>query len=161
MKYLITERQLKLIKEDNIRKINFEVFNNDWDLLQKFLERRGNPQYILIGDLDLRGLDVVTLGSLVGVEGSLHLSNNKIIENLGNLQYVRDILNLLNSSIKSLGNLQYVGRDLYLSDSEKIEDLGNLETVGGDLYLRHTPLSKTTNRKEIRDKVKVGNRIFI
>jgi len=55
MKYLITERQLKLIKEqDEILELDFDFFNNNWNILQKFLERRGNPPYIITGDLDLR-----------------------------------------------------------------------------------------------------------
>ena len=119
MKYLITERQLKLIKEDKIRKIDFNIFNNDWDLLQKFLERRGNPSYILIGDLDL-------------------YSSN--IESLGNLKSVGDNLYLSNSNIKFLRNLQSVGGDLDLRNtplSEKTteEEIRNQVEIGGDLYL--------------------------
>ena len=138
MKYLITERQLKLIKEDNIRKIDFEIFNNDWDLLQKFLERRGNPPYIITGNLDLRAAKVITIGSLVEVKG---------------------YLDLFNTNIESLGNLQHVGGDLELRYSN-IKSLGNLQYVGGNLYLRNTPLSKTTTEEDIRNQVEVGRYIY-
>jgi len=94
MKYLITERQLRLIKEDDIRKIDFQIFNNDWNVLQKFLERRGNPPYIITGDLDLY---------------------DSKIESLGNLQSVGGFLDLRYSEIKSLGNLQSVGGYLDLT----------------------------------------------
>jgi hypothetical protein len=139
MKYLITERQLKLIKEDNIRKIDFDIFNNDWALLQKFLERRGNPPYIITGDLNLYGLK---------------------IESLGNLQSVGGYLYLTGSNIESLGNLQSVGGNLDLN-STKIESLGNLQSVGGNLYLNRTPLSKITTEKEIRNQVEVGGGIYL
>ena len=119
MKYLITERQLKLIKEDNIRKIDFDIFNNDWALLQKFLERRGNPPYIITGDLDLY---------------------NTKIESLGNLQSVGGNLNLNNTKIESLGNLQYVEGQLYLNRTplSKItteKEIRNQVEVGGEIYL--------------------------
>jgi len=73
MKYLITERQLKLIKEDNIRKIDFDIFNNDWALLQKFLERRGNPPYII-----LNSTKIESLGNLQSVGGNLYLNRTPL-----------------------------------------------------------------------------------
>ena len=134
MKYIITESQYKLLTEDGILKLDFDVFNNDWNLLQRFLDKKGNPPYKIIGDLDLRGVDVVTLGSLVGVEGYLTLRNNKKIESLGNLQYVGGWLDLSGSNIKSLGNLESVGDSLDLRYTN-ITSLGNLKSVGGDLRM--------------------------
>jgi hypothetical protein len=159
MKYLITERQLKLIKEDNIRKIDFDIFNNDWALLQKFLERRGNPPYIITGDLNLYGLKIESLGNLQSVGGYLYLTGSNI-ESLGNLQSVGGYLYLTGSNIESLGNLQSVGGNLDLN-STKIESLGNLQSVGGNLYLNRTPLSKITTEKEIRNQVEVGGGIYL
>ena len=159
MKYLITERQLKLIKEDNIRKIDFDIFNNDWALLQKFLERRGNPPYIITGYLDLFNSNIKSLGNLQSVGGNLYLINTKI-ESLGNLQSVGGFLNLYNTNIQSLGNLQSVGGYLDLRGT-KIESLGNLQSVGGNLYLNRTPLSKITTEKEIRNQVEVGGEIYL
>ena len=149
MKYLITERQLKLIKEDNIRKIDFDFFDNNWDILQRFVKRRGNPPYIITGDLDLFNTKIESLGNLKSVGGYLYLYNTKI-ESLGNLQSVEGDLYLYNTKIESLGNLQSVGGFLDLDDT-KIKSLGNLEYVGGSLGLRNTSLSETTTTEEIRN----------
>jgi hypothetical protein len=79
MKYLITERQLKLIKEqDEILELDFDFFNNNWNILQKFLERRGNPPYIITGDLDLRNTKIESLGNLQSVDGDLYLTNTPL-----------------------------------------------------------------------------------
>ena len=140
MKYLITERQLKLIKEqDEILELDFDFFNNNWNILQKFLERRGNPPYIITGDLDLYKTNIQSLGNLQSVGGYLDLRGTKI-ESLGNLQSVGGNLNLNNTKIESLGNLQY---------------------VEGQLYLNRTPLSKITTEKEIRNQVEVGGEIYL
>ena len=140
MKYIITESQYKLLTEEKILKLNFDVFNNDWNLLQRFLDKKGNPPYKIIGDLDLRNYDIKTLGSLVGVEGNLNLGYHK--------------------TIKSLGNLKSVGGYLFL-EGTNIKSLGNLESVGGDLFLERTPLSKTTTKDEIRNQVDVVGKIVM
>ena len=50
MKYIITESQYKLLTEDKEQKIlklpGLDYFGS-WEVLQKFLEKRGNPPYIL------------------------------------------------------------------------------------------------------------------
>jgi hypothetical protein len=179
MKIIITESQYKMLVEQDkdILRISFNILNNDWDLVQKFLERRGNPPYIITDDLDLSNTDVTSLGNLVSVEGDLNLSHTPIeslgnlesvgdslylagskIESLGNLTSVGDYLDLYKSKIKSLGNLESVGGDLYLENS-RIESLGNLQSVGGDLYLKKTPLSKKYTKEEIRSMVEVGGKI--
>ena len=140
MKYIITERQYRLLTEEpeEILEIPYEAFDYDWDLLQRFLERRGNPPYKIIGDLNLY---------------------NSKIKSLGNLQSVGGNLNLYGSDIKSLGNLQSVGDTLYLYKSN-IKSLGNLQYVGNNLNLQDTPLSKTTTKEEIRSQVEVGGSIY-
>jgi len=148
MKYLITERQLKLIKEDNIRKIDFDIFNNDWALLQKFLERRGNPPYIIRGNVDLTEISIKSLGNLVGVIGNLNLGNNKTLEDLGSLEFVENILYLHNTNIKSLGSIKYVGGDLILRNSDA-ESLGNLESVGGYFNLKNSYINSLGNLKSV------------
>ena len=141
MKYLITERQLKLIKEqDEILKLDFDFFNKNWNVLQKFLERRGNPPYIITGNLNLKPAKVITLGSLVGVEGGLDLGFSKTIEDLGNLQYVLGYLDLGRTNIESLGKLKY---------------------VSGSLDLRRTRLSQKMTEKEISSQVEVGGNIYL
>ncbi len=137
MKYIITESQYKLLTEDRILKLDFDVFNKDWNLLQRFLDKKGNPPYKIIGDLDLFGADIESLGNLVSVEGYLSLYGSKI---------------------KSLGNLQSVGGNLFLTNTN-IKSLGNLQSVGNHLYMHMTPLSKTTTKEEIRNQVGVGGDI--
>ena len=116
--------------------------------MQKFLERRGNPPYIIVGNLDLRGLDVVTLGSLVGVKGYLDLSNNRTIKDLGSLEFVEDLFFMQNTDIESLGNLKYVGGEMRMINSI-VESLGNLETVGEHLYLKNSYVLTLSNLKSV------------
>ena len=90
MKIIITESQYKRIlkeeKEEKVLRIpSMRFFDNDWDLLQKFLKSKGDPPYSLGGNLDLRETQ---------------------IKSLGNLQFVGGDLNLVGTSIKSLVNLQ-------------------------------------------------------
>jgi hypothetical protein len=145
---------------NEILKIPFVVFNNDWDDLQLFLKHRGNPPYEITDDLDLRFSDIKDLGNLISVGGSLYLFRSKI-ESLGNLTSVEGDLNLIETlSIKTLGNLTSVGGNLDLRRSE-IEDLGKLKYVGGDLNLRYTSLLKKYTKEEIRSMVEiVGNIIY-
>jgi hypothetical protein len=145
---------------NEILKIPFAAFNNNWDDLQLFLKHRGNPPYEITDDLDLRYSDIKTLGNLTSVGGSLYLFRSKI-ESLGNLTSVEGDLNLIETlSIKTLGNLTSVGGNLDLRRSE-IEDLGKLKYVGGDLNLRYTSLLKKYTKEEIRSMVEiVGNIIY-
>jgi hypothetical protein len=164
MKIIITENQYKrILKEEEEQKIlripSFKFFNNDWDLLQKFLERNGNPPYSIGGDLDLRKTQIESLGNLTSVGGYLDLEGT-LIKSLGNLQSVGDYLDLRETQIKSLGNLQSVGGNLFL-ERTLIKSLGNLQLVGGDLFLERTPLSNMYTEKQIHEMVDVGGVIFI
>jgi hypothetical protein len=160
MKYIINERQYRLLMEqDEILNIHFDIFNNDWNILQKFLNRRGNPPYKLSGNLDLYKSEIKSLGNLTSVGGSLYL-NGTSIKSFGNLTSVGGNLYLNVSPIKSLGNLTSVGGDLILFETQ-IESLGNLRSVGGDLDLNNAPISKTHTEKNIRDKINVGGDIFL
>ena len=143
---------------DEILKIPFAAFDNNWDDLQLFLKHRGNPPYMITDNLNLYESKVETLGNLTSVGGYLDLSYSEI-EDLGNLISVGGWLDLNQSTIKSLGNLTSVGGNLDLYESE-IEDLGNLTSVGGWLDLTDTPLSKKYSREEIREMVKVGRSIY-
>jgi hypothetical protein len=148
MKILISESQYKkLIQEDeeeNIFRVpRIEFFHKDiweaWKILQKVLERRGNPPYSIGGDLDLSGTPIKSLGNLISVEGDL---------------------NLYDTPIRSLENLKSVRGFLYL-DSTPIESLGNLTSVGGDLDLSFTSLSEKHTEEEIRQMVDVGGEIYL
>ena len=161
MKYIITERQSRLLEEpEKVLKIpSLKYFNNDWKVLQKFLERRGYPPYSISGNLDLYKVQIKSLGNLKRVEGNLDLRGS-LIKSLGNLEYVGGILNLRKTPIKSLGNLMKVGDSLILINTP-IESLGNLKHVGGYLDLRYTPLSIIMSEDEIRSKVNVEGDIYL
>jgi hypothetical protein len=155
MKYIISESQLEKIK-DNLLKLPFSAFNNDWDLLQEFLERKGNPPYILKGDVHLsEHEEITTLGNLISVEGYLNLFNTSI-HSLENLISVKSSLFFNKTPIFSLGNLTSVGGDLFLRNSP-IKYLGNLKSVGGTLDLINTPISYMYSEEEIRNMIKVGD----
>jgi hypothetical protein len=144
MKIVISESQYKRLieaeEEQKILKIpSMEFFNDDWFLLQKFLEKKGNPPYSIGGDLDSGFTPIKSLGNLQSVDGSLWLRYTPI-ESLGNLTSVGGSLDLRETPIKSLGNLQY---------------------VGGILYLQETPISKMYDKKQIRQMVKVDGKIYL
>jgi hypothetical protein len=131
-------------QEPKILKLpSLDFFDKDpeiaWEIIQKIVERKGNPLYSIEGNLDLR---------------------NTLIESLGNLQSVGGDLDLYNSTIESLGNLASVGGDLDL-EGTPIESLGNLQSVGGNLDLEGTPLSKKYTREEIRQMVDVGGKFYM
>jgi hypothetical protein len=179
MKYIINEHQYKLLTEqEDILRIPLAAFDNNWNDLQLFLERRGNPPYEITddlnlsyanvkslgnltsvgGNLSLRGSEIESLGNLTSVGGYLYLWNSEI-KSLGNLTSVGGYLILYKSEIKSLGNLTSVGDDLNLRGS-KIESLGNLTSVGGNLYL-NGPLSKKYTEEEIRSMAEVGGEVYL
>jgi hypothetical protein len=168
MKILVTESQYnKLFKEEKEQKIfkipGLEFFHEDpfeaWQILQKVLERRGNPPYSIGGDLDLRGTQIESLGNLTSVDGNLFLVGTPI-KSLGNLTLVGGYLDLDETLIESLGNLTSVRGNLYLQFTP-IKSLGNLQSVGGSLTLRNTPLSKMYTRKQIHQMVNVGGNIYM
>ena len=163
MKIIITESQYKrILREEEEQEVlhipSFKFFNDDWDLLQKFLEQRGNPPYSIGGNLDLYKTPIKSLGNLQSVEGNLDLYKTPI-KSLGNLQSVGGSLYLKNNPIESLGNLTSVGGYLDLRYTP-IESLGNLTSVEGYLNLISTPLSKKYTEKHIRQMVDVGGEIY-
>jgi hypothetical protein len=169
MKIIITENQYELLKEmgDKPKVYNFpslDIFGHknpmdNWNLMQKFLVKKGNPDFTIDGNLYLRDEPIESLGNLTSVGNNLYLSHTPI-KSLGNLTSVGGSLDLDDTPIKSLGNLTSVGGDLYLKYSN-IESLGNLTSVGGDLYLKRTPISKKYTHKEIRSQVKVEGKIYL
>ena len=163
MRYIINERQYKLISEEEQEILHIpslRVFG-DWETLQKFLERRGNSLYSVGGGLNLSGTDIKSLGNLTSVGGYLDLNTTKI-ESLGALTSVGGVLDLEHcENLTSLGNLTSVGRSLDLRDCKNLTSLGNLTSAGGYLDLRGTPLSKKYTIEEIRNMVKVGGDIYL
>ena len=140
---------------EKILKIPYSAVREDWDLLQKFLVIKGNPKYILVGNINLRDRqDKSDLGNLVGIEGYLDLSYTSIVS-LGELEYVNGDFILLwgCKKIKTLGKLKKVDGDLALSNSS-IESLGELEYVEGDLLLKNTNIPPSEIKKvEVAGKI--------
>ena len=123
MKYIITESQYNLLLEEDKEQKVLELpgldYFGSWDILQKFLERRGNPLFSIDGDLDLRKSDIRSLGNLVSVSGNLDLTH---------------------SSIKSLGNLESVGGHLYLRNTPiskmySEDEIREMIDVGDEIYI--------------------------
>ena len=137
---------------EKLLKIPYTVFNNDWNLLQQFLERRGNPRYELIGEVNLSNRkDIIDLGNLVLVDGHLDLEYSSI-ETIGNLEYVGCFLDISKTPIKSLGNLKMVDGNFLLSKTS-IKTLGNLVRVGGGLDLEDTPIQSLGNLNYVGGKI--------
>ena len=121
MKYIISERQYKLLvkeQEEILYIPSVELFGG-WEMLQKYLEKKGNPLYSIGGDLDLRNLDIKSLGNLTSVGGYLDLRNSKI-ESLGNLTSVGEDLNLIETP---------------LSKKYSEDEIRQMVQVGGKIYL--------------------------
>ena len=148
MKIVISENQYqRLIEAEERPKIlkfpSLEFFDENrevaWNIIQKIIERKGNPPYSIEGDLRLYDTPIKSLGSLQSVGGYLTLQD---------------------TSIESLGNLKSVGGDLFLRFTS-IKSLGNLKSVGRDLFLKVTPISKMYTEKQIRKMVNVGGEIYL
>jgi hypothetical protein len=155
----IIRRILREQEEEKLLKIpSLKFFNNDWNVLQKFLESQGYPRYSIGGNLLLSRSKIQTLGNLVRVEGNLNLYYSDV-KSLGDLEYVGGWVDLTLSNTESLGNLEYVGNHLNISRTN-IESLGNLEYVGGHLDIYKTPLSKKYTEEQIRRMVNVIGRIY-
>ena len=141
---------------EKLLKIPYTVFNNNWDQLQQFLERKGNPRYELVGNVDLNNRkDIIDLGNLVRVYGDLRLFGSPI-QSLGNLEYVDGTLNLRRSSIQSLGNLKHVDWTLNLFETQ-IESLGNLQYVGGELNIFDTPIQSLGNLQYVGVRILISD----
>jgi len=116
MKYIITESQHKRLFEEEQKILHIpdiRIFGNDWDILQRFLESKGNPLYSLGGNLNLVGLDVESLGNLVSVQHDLYAYDTPL-KSLGSLTSVGGLMDISNTQIESLGNLSFVGGSLVL-----------------------------------------------
>jgi small nuclear ribonucleoprotein (snRNP)-like protein len=162
--------------DEKILKIPYIAVREDWDLLQQFLKIKGNPKYIIVGNVNLGyRKDISDLGTLVGVEGNLGLYRSSIeslgdlefvdgnsslwfcqkIKTLGKLKKVGGYLNLNESSIESLGDLEYVGDDLNLELCQNIETLGKLKKVDKSLYMSKSSI------ESLGDLEYVGGRLYI
>lgn len=126
---------------------SFKMFKSNWGVLQKFLERRGNPPYSIGGNLFLNPYKdkIESFGNLVSVEGSLYLTRSDDLISIGNLISVGGTLDIQGSkNLTSLGNLTSVGdsqtsldifASLNLAQCENLTDLGNITSISGGLNL--------------------------
>jgi len=148
MKYIINERQYKLLTEEQeILNIPSVKFFGNWESLQMFLNRKGNPLYSLGGNLNLVGLEVESLGNLVSVQHDLYAYDTPL-KSLGSLTSVGGLMDISNTQIESLGNLSFVGGSLVLK---------GIPLFGKDA----TPRSKERQSEILRRKVYVkGNILF-
>ena len=137
---------------EKLLKIPYTVFNNDWDLLQQFLERRGNPRYELVGNIDLRFRDdIIDLGNLIRVDGFMNLEDSSI-ESLGSLEYVSGYLYLYSTPIESLGNLLRIDNSLDIRGTT-FETLGNLKYIGNSLYMQSAELQSFGDLEYVGGKI--------
>ena len=159
MKIIITENQFEKLKEPKVLHIpSLEIFDNDWNKLQSYLNRKGNPLYSIGGSLFLQNTPIQSLGNLTSVGGSLYLGNTSI-QSSGNLTSVGGYLDLQNTPIESLGNLTSVGGYLDLRHTP-IKSLGNLTSVEGNLYLKNTPMSRKYSEQKIRQIDNIEGNIY-
>jgi hypothetical protein len=141
---------------ENILKIPYSAVNNNWNLLQQFLKMKGNPRYVIVGDIDLiRSKDIPNLGNLVGVEGDLDLTRSSI-QTLGNLEFVSGDLDLRFSSIESLGELEFVDDSLSLWSCKNIKTLGNLNRVDGNLNLDYSSIESLGNLEFVGGNLRIS-----
>ena len=128
MKIVLSENQYKRLIEtkEEPKMLEFpslEFFDKEqdiaWDIIQKILERKGNPPYSIDGDLYLGGKAIESLGNLVSVGGDLDLRRTPI-ESLGNLKFVG-------------GYLDLQGTPLFKKYTKK--QIREIVNVGGDIYL--------------------------
>ena len=138
---------------------SFSLFDNDWNLLQEYLNKKDNPPYSIGGNLDLYGSSVKSLGNLISVGGYLDLGYTNI-ESLGDLTSVGGSLDLRNTPIKTLGNLTSVGGSLDMGGS-KVSSFGKLTSVGSFLSMIYTPISVKYFKDEIRNMIKVDGDIYL
>jgi hypothetical protein len=124
MKIIISESQHRRLFEEEQKVLyipDIKIFDNDWDVLQRFLESKGNPLYSLGGNLNLVGLEVESLGNLVSVQDDLYAYDTPL-KSLGKLTSVGGLMDLSNTPIESLGNLSFVGGSLVLSGTSLRND---------------------------------------
>jgi hypothetical protein len=188
MKIVISESQYQRLieadeEEQQVLTIpNLSIFGNKpetmWNTLQKYIKKKGNPPYRIVGNLDLSRTPIESLGSLRYVLGSLNISNsnvkslgdlelvgkkfkaaNSLLESLGNLKVVGLDCDLTNTNIDSMGNLGEVGGSLSIEDT-KVESFGKLVYVGKDLYITGTPINIRLNKVEIRNILQIGRYIY-
>ena len=161
MKYIISERQYRLLTEDEEQKVwdipNVEIFGG-WEGLQVVLRAKNNPFFRIKNDLELNELNIESLGKLVSVDGELHIKNSSISD-FGELRNVGKHLRLYAvENLTSLGKLKKVGGKVIIrSNVPDLVDLGDLEEVGDDFAMRALNVSSLGKLKYIGEDLNIDD----
>ena len=127
--------------------------------LNKLIDKNG---YIRT-NIRIFGNEIKSLGKVQKIYGTLNLSGENIVEDLGDLNYVEGNFwagqaEDWNETLTSLGKLFIVGGDLNLRYSN-IVDLGDLEIVGNYLSLRDTPIETLAKLKHVKGDLALPKRL--
>ena len=161
MKYIISERQYRLLTEDEEQKVwdipNVEIFGG-WEGLQVVLRAKNNPFFRIKNDLELNELNIESLGKLVSVDGDLFIKNSSISD-FGELRNVGKNLKLFAvENLTSLGKLKKVGGKVIIrSNVPDLVDLGDLEEVGDDFAMRALNVSSLGKLKYIGEDLNIDD----
>jgi hypothetical protein len=179
MKIVISESQYnKILKEEKEQKVlhipSLKIFDDNWDMLQKFLELKGNPPYSIGGNLFLNPYKhkIESFGNLISVEKNLYYTNSNDLTSLGKLTSVGGTLDIQGSkNITSLGELTSVGdsqislelyANLNLSDCVNLTDLGKLTSLRAGLNLSGCKkLTSLGNLTSVGDNTSMGGTFSI
>ena len=128
MKYIVTESQYKLMKEQLEREVVKlpRIKYWTWGQLQNYSNENGNQYHIVRENLHIHDVNIPSLGKLIGVTGNLRIKNSSITT-LGNLEFIGGFLKVSNTNIRYLGNLESIGGLLYLRETF-VRTLKNLNT---------------------------------
>ena len=103
MKIVISESQYQILIETKeepkiLRFPSLGFFDEDrevaWNIIQKILERKGNPPYSIEGDLDLSNKPIKSLGNLQSVGGDLYLYYDTPISRKYSEEEIRQMVNV-------------------------------------------------------------------
>lgn len=155
---------------------NLNVLYGDFDLEDKerswnaLINHAKNREIIFNGNLDLRFIDIESLGTLTEVKGFLDLRGLEV-RSLNNLRKVGGNLYLEDSLVTSLDKLKTLGG---LSGGGELRDLGDIKIIKGDVDLMEcyqlnslnnlsyvgSSLSLSTDIKDLGELEYIGNTIF-
>jgi len=95
MKYIITESQYKMLMEEEPEVLHLpsvDYFDN-WDSLQQYLERKGNPLDSIGCTLNLYMTPFESIGNLTSVGGNLNLRKT-LISKIYTEEQIRQIIDV-------------------------------------------------------------------
>lgn len=157
MKLLITEEQLRMIVEYDIRDKVFDVPGKSLEdkdsfyrMYKLYKDNKESENYVgirVIGDFNLMGV----LGGKLSSE---------LIYFCGDLVQVDGDLKVVNNYVVTFPKLRKVQGNMTLS-ATGVESLPKLIYVKGNLKIKATPLGEITTEEKLRDKIYVEGDIII